>query len=580
MPETRVLRQLLEALLFEGVASWSRNLHRPHAPARELAFRLGRHDYRCRAKVGAFGRVRVAPSTLCMLTRHGVRSVTWRELLADVPGEEANKSALAHELASTIRLCRWNAANLPELTRSRRDQPYTELERLLHEGHPYHPCFKARSGFTIDDHAAYGPEAGRPFELRWLAVRRSALWQSLPASEPAFLTAELGADTWRCLARELERTGAPEHYGLLPVHPWQFASLAGSPAFAGALARRELVELGPACLRFRATQSLRTLMPLEHRDGAHLKLPLAVRISSSLRTLEPETVRAAPAISSWLRALVGSDPFFEEEADAVVLAEHASAIYQPCGAETAGLESNLAVVWREPVTRHLRAGESAVPYNALFAVEADGAPFIGPWIARYGLQSWLRQLLRVTLLPLWRLLVHHGIALEAHAQNLVLLQRDGLPARLALRDFHDSLEYVPRFLAQPKLLPDLSALDARFCGAPPGRYHAMASEPELGELFADALLVFNLSELSWLLQERYAYPETAFWKLARATLAEYRASRWDEPERDTRLRLGPQLRCEGLLTARLRAPGASLPQHLVPNMLHAQMEREIHAGHQ
>lgn len=583
MPEARVLQQLVEALLFEGVATWSRQQYQARARTdREFAFRLGRSRYQCSGRVGAFGRVRIAAGSVRKLGLHEASGATWQEVLADVPGAAPVKVAIAEELENTVRLCRWNAQALPELGRSRRSLDYEQLEHRLHEGHPYHPCFKSRTGFSVEDHAAYGPEAGRPIQLRWLAVHRSVLRQTLPAAEPELFSAELGAQAWSALARELQRASAPlDRYGLLPVHPWQWHWLEQSPALAGAVARRELVALDAAAGRFQATQSLRTLLPIDRRGGAHLKLPMAVRVSSSLRTLPPETVHAAPALSGWLKKLVAADPFFEEVAGAVVLAEHASAAYAPARAETAALESNLAAIWREPIGRHLRPGESALPFNALFAIEPDERPHIDSWLARHGLVPWLQQLLRVSLLPLWRLLVHHGIALEAHAQNLILVHRDGLPARVALRDFHDSLEYVPSFLARPELVPDFARLDQRFADAPRGRYYAMSSERELFELFADTLLVFNLTELSWMLERRCAFRESDFWRLARAVLAEYRRSRWHEPLREARLPVrAPLLRCESLFKTRLQAGSDTLLQHVVPNALHEPTQRGIHAGYQ
>ncbi|HYJ08411.1 MAG TPA: IucA/IucC family protein [Polyangiaceae bacterium] len=583
MPEARVLQQLVEALLFEGVATWLRPQQQgPSRTNREFAFQLARSSYVCCGQVGAFGRVRISAGSVRKLGPRKASSASWKEVLADVPGVAPVEAAIAEELENTVRLCRWNAHSLPELGRSRRGLDYEQLEHLLHEGHPYHPCFKSRTGFSVEDHAAYGPEAGRPFELRWLGVHRSVLRQTLPATESDLFSAELGPRGWSALSRELERAGAPlDQYGLLPVHPWQWRWLEQSPALTGALARRELIALDAAAGRFRATQSLRTLLPVDRPGGAHLKLPMAVRVSSSLRTLQPETVHAAPAVSGWLQKLVTADPFFEEVADAVVLAERASAAYAPNVAEAAALESNLSAIWRDPIARHLRPGESALPFNALFAIEPDERPHIEPWLASYGLVPWLQRLLHVSLMPLWRLLVHHGIALEAHAQNLILVHRDGLPARVALRDFHDSLEYVPSFLARPDLVPDFSLLDPRFAGAPRGRYYAMSSERELFELFADTVLIFNLTELSWMLERHCSFPESDFWRLARAVLAEYRCSRWHEPLREARLPArAPLLRSESLFKTRLRAASEKLLQHVVPNALREPTERGIHVGYQ
>lgn len=583
MPEARVLRQLVEALLFERVATWQSERYLPHAGAdKELSFGLAACSYRCRARVGAFGRVRVVSGSVRKLARHGPRSTSWREVLSDVPAAAPVKDAVAEELENTVRLCRWNQQHVPALGRSRRGLPYEQLEGLLHEGHPYHPCFKARTGFSLADQAAYGPEAGQPFEVEWLAVQRSRLSQVLPVTEAEHWLLELGAEGAAALDAARRAAGADvEHYGVLPVHPWQRRRLSESPALRAALGRGELLDLQLVAGRYRASQSLRTLLPAARPRASYLKLPLDLRVSSSLRTLQAETVKSAPALSAWLSSLVAADPFFQQVAAAVVLAEHASTVYAPRDADVAALDGHLAAIWREPVGPRLRGSEQALPFNALFAMEPDGKAHIDPWLQRHGMAAWVQQLLRVTLLPLWRLLSHHGVALEAHAQNLLLLHEDGWPSRLALRDFHDSLEYVPSFLAEPSRVPSWSAIDERFATAPAGRHYAMQAVVELRDLFIDAVLVFNLSELSWLLEERYGFSEQEFWRLARGALAEYARSPWCDPARDAQLQWrAPFIHTESLFKARLRAPAVTSFHHLVPSALHDHAEREIHAGHQ
>jgi siderophore synthetase component len=573
---------LVEALLFERIASWSSETHPPHGSADQVIdWQLGTSGYTCRGRVGAFGRVRLVPGSLHRLVRGSPRPTSWQEVLSDVPCGAEVRSAVADELANTVRFCRWNLEHLPALRGSRRELGYEQLEGALHEGHPYHPCFKARTGFSIADHAAYGPEAGNAFNVRWLAVHRLSLAQSLPATEADFYRSALGADAWGELERARESASTPAAvYGLLPVHPWQWQKLLRSPALMAALARREVVELGAEAGRYRSTQSLRTLLPVGEPLRPHLKLPLAVRISSSLRTLQAETVRTAPALSLWLKSLVTGDPFFEQMAPVLVLREYASAVYVPRDGERE-LEGQLAVIWREPITAQLRPEESALPFNALFCEEHDGRPLIEAWLAQHGVVNWVERLLRATLLPLWRLLSHHGIALEAHAQNLVLVHRDGVPVRIAVRDFHDSLEYVPSFLREPGKVPNFARIDERFRDAPPGRYFAMDSVVGLGELFIDCVLVFNLCELSWLLERHYGFTELEFWRIARGVLDDYARSSWSDAEQESRLRLRAAfVRTESLFEARLRGPAEGLLQHAVPNALHEAKERENHARHQ
>jgi siderophore synthetase component len=109
----------------------------------------------------------------------------------------------------------------------------------------------------------------------------------------------------------------------------------------------------------------------------------------------------------------------------------------------------------------------------------------------------------------------------------------------------------------------------------------MSSVRELRGLFIDTVMVFNLSELSWLIERQYGFRETEFWRLARGVLAEYGRSRWNDAERAERVRLSAAfVHTESLFTARLRAPAKEPCLHIVPSALHEQVERGIHAGHQ
>ena len=47
---------------------------------------------------------------------------------------------------------------------------FDELECLITDGHPYHPAFKSRIGFDLEDNLRWGPEFARPQRPLWLAA--------------------------------------------------------------------------------------------------------------------------------------------------------------------------------------------------------------------------------------------------------------------------------------------------------------------------------------------------------------------------------------------------------------------------
>lgn len=561
----RVMRQLLEAVLFEGLVPY-RCVDAADARRQWLSFPLGTLEARCRGYVRGFGRIHLDMDSLS-LTRDGRRvSADLEDLVGELPAPVDQRLALLADLEATIRnthRCRRHP--------DRRELAAEALDCALHEGHPYHPCFKARSGFSEDDQERYAPESGRDFRLHWLAVPRAQLLASLPPDEQAFWERELGAESARSLRDAFHRAGADWCVQTaLPVHPWQWQHLRHA-GLAPALARGEVISLGELGDRYRASQSLRSLFNVSRPGEACVKLPLGIGNTSSRRHLEPHSVPSAPAISRWLQETVDGDPRFARDYPLRLLAEYASLLYtgQPDHpAEGRALAGELGVIWRQGIEPRLGRGERAVPLNALCVREADGHPFIQPWIERYGAGPWLEAVIRAVVLPVWHLAVAHGIAVEAHAQNSLLVMRDGWPVALMLRDFHDSVEYVEDFLPASASGPAFAERQPLYDRAPDDLYYRMGQVEALRELVMDTLFVFNLSELALTMETHYRIPEPLFWRRVRCCLEDHARRHPELADRQARLaHRQPRIATESLITRKLRGPDSPECHHLVPNAL-------------
>ncbi|MFB9949079.1 IucA/IucC family protein [Rhizobium puerariae] len=556
----RVIRQLVAALLFEGIVE-----------ARESAYdggtrfqwSLGGREFRCRGMAGPFGRIRIEAGSVEVLAGCGRwEDASLGEIVPLLPGTGISRGRLLGELEQTIAFCEWNHRNLP--SRDRRRMSFVELEGALDEGHPYHPCYKARTGFSIADHAAYGPETGQAFRLVWLLVARKHLNQVLPDREDAFWKSELGEETWgeiRAKRQELGLSG--EDFGFVPLHPWQWKDL-NETLLGGWIAAGEAHNLGPLGDRYVATQSLRSLLNIDRPLAASIKLPLNVVNTSSRRTLEPHSVCTAPALSAWIADAVRGDPSFRDRYPLTILQEYAGIVADREGP----LAGQVGAIWRENAEAALLAGEAIVPFNALMMVEADGKPFADEWIGRFGLMPWLNRLLEVAILPVWHLLVRHGIAVEAHGQNMLLVHRDGWPVRLILRDFHESVEFSPAFLHEPEKAPDFLSLNPVYRGAEPDQYYWTGNLDSLRELVMDTLFIYNLSEISHLIDIYYDLPESRFWRRVESLLATH-AQEHGVQHRQTQLgHARPFMLTESLITRKLLALKPEY-HHEVPNALAA-----------
>lgn len=524
--EHRVIRQLVEALLFERLIPYAL---RPLARAErrfepvydaEITFTLGVRSYRCVGAIKSWSRVRVADGSVECTSHRDARGDVLGALVTALDIPEEAKRRLLDELMQTLALSRWNRAHLPHQSRPRRGLSFPALEGAIVEGHTYHPCFKTRTGFTQRDHETYGPEAGAAFQLMWLAVDRGTVRIAVPGDDATFFARELGEDAYGSLTERLGVAGGDlDAYVLVPVHPWQMRAL-GPIGLDRAIADRTVIPLGAAGDFYTATQSVRTLVNATRPEKPNIKLPLDIVCTSTRRILKDHFACTAPALSAWLVSLVSSDPFLEHGARLGMLSEYAALLLE-VDEGTAALEGRLGVIFRESICAKLAPGEEAVPFTALALVESDGRPFIADWVEAQGAVRFTERLLEVMLVPLWHMLVHHGIAFEAHAQNLILVHRGGVPERIVLRDFHEDTEYVPDFLRDPASVPDFTAVDPFFETIPDDDGYRMAEVESLRELFMDTVYVYNLAEISFLFERFFGLTETRFWEMARACLDAY-----------------------------------------------------------
>jgi siderophore synthetase component len=215
--------------------------------------------------------------------------------------------------------------------------------------------------------------------------------------------------------------------------------------------------------------------------------------------------------------------------------------------------------------RHLDPAERAVPFTGLIARELDGIPLVDSWVAELGAARWTEELLAVTVAPLVHLLQGHGIALEAHAQNMVLVHVDGRPSRVALRDFHDGVRFSRAGLADPGGCPQLAGTPAHH-----GNRNSFLETEDLDlvtDFLLDAFCFVNLGELALFLDEAYGLPERRFWAAARRQVEAYQRRFPELADRFARFDVfKPELDVEQLTTRRL-LPDTELRMHTVPNPL-------------
>lgn len=268
------------------------------------------------------------------------------------------------------------------------------LERLAVAGHNLHPCGRTRLGWDTADVLTHDLEAGHT-PIRFIAVR-----------DDTHLGDDLGLHP------------APPGYRAQPLHAWQHETVLHRYAdlFTDGTLQRLDGHLDAV-----PTAALRTLLL---PDNTYLKVSLDIQVTSTRRSISVASTRNGPALSRLLHRLIDDDRL-------LLMTETAGA------AVPAGTGRDLSAIVRTGLTGRLRPGEEAVPGGALPATDpATGRTVLAGLVDQSGLtpENWLTGYTRLLLPPLLRLLAD-GIALEAHLQNCLPTFINGIPHRLALRDF-------------------------------------------------------------------------------------------------------------------------------------------------
>ncbi|EJS67761.1 IucA/IucC family protein [Bacillus cereus] len=513
----RVLRQLVESLIYEEIITPVRI-----EKEEQILFIIKGLDeenksvsYQCYGRVRmTFGRISLDSSIVRVQDeQQEVQSVSQflEEVFRVVNVEQTKLDSFIYELEQTIfkdTIAQYERNNKEEYTQ----KSYDEFESYLIDGHPYHPSYKARIGFQYRDNFQYGYEFMQPIKLIWIAAHKkyTSVGYENEVIYDKILIEEIGKRKLEGFMELIHSAGCnPKQYVFIPVHPWQWENFI-IPNYADHIQGKCIIYLGKSEDDYCAQQSMRTLRNVTNLKKPYVKLSLNILNTSTLRTLKPYSVVSAPAISNWLHDVVSHDPYLRDESRMILLHEFSSVTYDTNKKSVYG---SLGCIWRESVHKYLDTKEDAVPFNGLYAKEKDGTPIIDAWLNKYGIENWLQLLIQKAIIPVLHLVVEHGIALESHGQNMIFVHREGVPVRIALKDFHEGIEFYRPFLKEIDKCPDFTKMHKTYAKGKMNDFFEMDRIECLHEMVLDALFLFNLGELAFVLADEYEWNEDSFWMM-------------------------------------------------------------------
>lgn len=421
----------------------------------------------------------------------------------------------AGELNTAIRLSGQPNLVAMLMNASLKDQPNPSL--LLEQwgtlGHPWHPGYKTKLGLSARDVIALSPEFRANLSVSVTALKADKVHVAMASSGGDYRTWFAATfpqhmRSWEAALRQRQQD--PGAWLPIPVHPYQASRLLPDK-FAFEIAQGVLLLLPEVQMGATPTMSFRTVVP----DGVsmlpHIKLPVALRLTTVQRTVSPKATVMGPRLTQLLTRMVADEGGFGGTLD--ILGEQVGLHYiDPDGDDDRS--RHLSVLFRcNPMSKRTNA-RFPVPAGALFADSpVDGRALVTELVAlSYGdhasgaLQFYKHYVDSVLTAVLGPYLLY-GIAFEAHQQNsFMMVDQAYRPVQLLVRDFGDVRVHGPSLHRAGLSLELFRA----------GHTVFDADEPVRDKLL-HAVMLCHLSELGVQLARSYRHAESAFWSVLRAS---------------------------------------------------------------
>lgn len=344
------------------------------------------------------------------------------------------------------------------------EQALTFLEQWGCIGHPYHPNFRAKTGFNSREVIQYSPEFNAQVSIHWAAVHGSLAFTSIDSTTYRLLFVQHFSREYELWSQCLQlRQLDPDHFLPLPVHPWQWDNKL--EALCGPLLDSGQVVLARDIQNTRPSMSFRTMVSLNGRSP-HLKLATAIHTTSALRTVSPASVSNSSLLSEWINRILVDHHNFNGQ---LFLARDLAGINVSHSAIPAHEKKYSGMLVRENPLQFINESQKLVPLAALFSRSSlSQKPLLIEIIEASSVEpkQYFIDYCKCVLESQLHLLLHYGVALEAHQQNTLIVFQDDRPTALVIRDlggikicFNPVYDQIPKPLLHPESTITCSELD-------------------------------------------------------------------------------------------------------------------------
>ncbi|MGA4727943.1 IucA/IucC family protein [Micromonospora taraxaci] len=419
------------------------------------------------------------------------------------------------EITSTLAGTAYKLAQAAPSAAELAEADFQTIETSMTEGHPCFVANNGRLGFGVDEYHSYAPEVAAPIRLEWLAAHRdhSTFSSAADLDYDRLIEGELDAETRARFAATMTGLGLDlADYHLIPAHPWQWWNKL-AVTFAGELAERRLVHLGPGPDVYLAQQSIRTFFNVSEPRRHYVKTALSVLNMGFMRGLSAAYMAATPAINDWLADLIAGDEVLTGTGLTVIRERAAVGYrhrqYEAATDRTSPYRKMLAALWRESPVPDLAPGRRLSTMAALLHVDSEGGSLAAALIARSGLtpEVWLRRYLDAYLTPLLHSFYAHDLAFMPHGENVILvLDENDTVERVIFKDIAEEIAVMSADVELPEAVERIRV--------------DVPDDTKLLTIFTDVVDCF-LRHLNAVLVEAGVISEDDLWRTVAACAADY-----------------------------------------------------------
>ncbi|WP_414045734.1 IucA/IucC family protein [Macrococcus equi] len=400
--------------------------------------------------------------------------------------------------------------------------PLLTGEQWVVTGHNIHPCAKTKLGMSFEEVMRYAPEYNQVFELNWILVKKTLLFNNLETIYINQLKAFSGYDK-----------PIDEKYTLIPVHPFQYQHVLND-VYQEEIATGDIVMLDYKGGVVKSTSSFRTVCPLDSNYPI-IKLPVHAQMTSTVRSISNNSVINSKKISDYIEGVYNNDIDLKKVSTPIM--EYGGMTYPH---DDERKQRNLSFILRENSTQKFKQFDKVYTATCLCERDETGQKIYQQLIAHSQMSQdkWFEKYATLLIDTAVPLMTKYGIGLEAHMQNISIAFCSGIPTHIYYRDFGGLRIDVSRTHGKLQLKQGLTH----------------ASTVEMHEKLLNTLLANHLETLIVHFSEDYQLSSTHLWAIVASAIDKIFATfEEDIPwfEQDCERFKSPYLKQKALMTMRL-----------------------------